>query len=74
MLIRDIIDWWQRRTRRRALHRAIPILRELDRQDEERRRQHRGGALRIQKARRQAVTLALAGGKPRVRVKARREP
>lgn len=58
--ISGISAWWQSRHRKRVLHRAIPVLRELDRQEAECRRLHRRGAKKIVKARRDAVHRALA--------------
>lgn len=59
-LIRSIVLWWQNRRSRSAMHRAIPKLRELDRQEAECRRQHKRGAARIVKAKRAAVLAALS--------------
>jgi hypothetical protein len=47
--------------RRERLYRVIPELRDLDRQEAEYRRSHRRGAARIVRAKRDAMTKALAG-------------
>jgi hypothetical protein len=61
-LVRHICIWWELRTARRKLYRALPVLRELDRREAEYRRTHRRGSARIAKARRDAITTALKGG------------
>ena len=58
--IRSIVIWWQNRRARKAMHRAIPALRELDRQEAAYRASHRRGAARIVKAKRDAVLAALS--------------
>jgi hypothetical protein len=60
-LIRSICAWWELRTARRKLYRALPVLRELDRREAEYRRSHKRGSARIAKARRDAICAALAG-------------
>jgi hypothetical protein len=60
-LVRHICIWWELRTARRKLYRALPVLRELDRRESEYRRSHKRGSARIAKAKRQAITAALAG-------------
>jgi hypothetical protein len=63
--IRKAIASWQSWRRRKAMWRAIPQLRELDRQEALCREKHRGGALRIQKARKATVQAVLAGRRER---------
>ena len=71
-LIRRAIVSWEAWRQRQALLRAVPVLRELDRLEAEYRRQHRRGSAKIARAKRQAIHLALAGGKPSVCVQAGR--
>lgn len=59
-LIRKAINGWIAWRNRKRLHRAIPVLAELDRQQAECRRSHKRGAARIIKARKQAICNALA--------------
>lgn len=61
-LIRKAINGWIAWRNRKRLHRAIPVLAELDRQQAECRRSHKRGAARIIKARKQAICDALANG------------
>ena len=61
-LIRKAINGWIAWRNRKRLHRAIPVLAELDRQQAECRRSHKRGAARIIKARKQAICDALAAG------------
>lgn len=60
-LILSICTWWELRTARRKLYRALPVLRELRRQEAEYRKAHRAGSARIMKAKRDALHAALAG-------------
>ncbi|WP_189400909.1 MULTISPECIES: hypothetical protein [unclassified Mesorhizobium] len=60
-LIRHIFIWWELRTARRKLYRALPVLREFSRQEAEYRKAHRAGSARIMKAKRDALHAALAG-------------
>lgn len=59
--IRSITAWWESRRRRAQRYKAMPFMRELDRKEAEYRRSHRRGAARIVKAKREAMTKALAG-------------
>lgn len=59
--IRQITGWWEARRRRAQRYKAMPFLRDLDRKEAEYRRSHRRGAARIVKAKREAMTRALAG-------------
>lgn len=59
--IRNITAWWEARRRRAQIYKAMPFMRELDRKEAEYRRSHRRGAARIVKAKREAMTKALAG-------------
>lgn len=59
--IRQITGWWEARRRRAQIYKAMPFMRELDRQEAEYRRSHRRGAARIVRAKRDAMTRALAG-------------
>ena len=47
-LIRSIVIWWQNRRARKAMHRAIPALRELQHKAAECRRHHRKGAAKYE--------------------------
>lgn len=60
--IRQITGWWESRCRRAQRYKAMPVMRDLDRQEAEYRRSHRRGAARIVRAKRDAMTKALAGG------------
>lgn len=59
--IRQITGWWEARRRKAELHKAMPVMRELDRQIAEARRSHKRGAARIIRAKRDAMHRALAG-------------
>jgi hypothetical protein len=59
--IRQITVWWEARRRRAQRYKAMPFMRDLDRQEAEYRRSHRRGAARIVRAKRDAKTRALAG-------------
>jgi hypothetical protein len=59
--IRQITGWWEARRRRAQRYKAMPFMRDLDRQEAEYRRSHRRGAARIVRAKRDAMTRALAG-------------
>lgn len=59
--LRHILTVWQNFRQRKAMHRAMPMLRELDRLEAEYRRDHRRGSAAIARARREAVHSALAG-------------
>ena len=59
--IRQITGWWEARRRRTQRYKAMPFMRDLDRKEAEYRRSHRRGAARIVKAKRDAMTKALAG-------------
>ena len=63
-LIRKAINGWIAWRGRKRLHRAIPALSELDRQQAEYRRSHKRGSARIVKARKQAICDALASRSP----------
>lgn len=60
-LIRSIVIWWQNRRSRALMRKAIPVLRELDRQEAECRRKHKRGTARIVRAKREAVNAVLSG-------------
>ncbi len=59
-LIRSIVIWWQNRRARKAMHRAIPALRELQHKAAECRRHHRKGAAKYERQMRAAVLAALS--------------
>lgn len=59
--IRQITGWWEARRRRAQRYKAMPVMRELDRQEAEARRAHKRGAARIIRAKRDAMHRALAG-------------
>jgi hypothetical protein len=59
--IRQITGWWEARRRRAQRYKAMPVMRELDRQIAEARRSHKRGAARIIRAKRDAMHRALAG-------------
>lgn len=58
--IRQIINAWLNWRSRKAMRRAIPVLRELDRQHAEYRRSHRRGSAAVIKAKQRAVHARLA--------------
>lgn len=59
--IRRVLNSWTAWRNRKQLHRAIPLIADLDRQEAEYRRAHKRGSARIIKAKKQAVCAALAG-------------
>lgn len=59
--IRNITAWWESRRRRAQRYKAMPFMRELDRQEAEYRLSKKKGAARIVRAKRDAMTRALAG-------------
>lgn len=59
--IRQITGRWAARRRRAQIYKAMPFMRELDRQEAEYRAAHKRGAARIVRAKRDAMTRALAG-------------
>lgn len=59
--IRQITGWWEASRRRAQRYKAMPFMRDLDRKEAEYRRSHRRGAARIVRAKRDAMTKALAG-------------
>ena len=65
-MIRQITVWWESRQwkrdaakRKKAMARAVPEIRELERQVAECRRAHKRGAARIARARRDALHKAM---------------
>lgn len=60
MTIRHFITLWLNWRNRKAMRRAVPILRDLDIREAEYRRQHRRGSAAIIKAKKQAVCRRLA--------------
>ncbi len=60
-LIRRAILSWQNWRQRKALHRACPILADLDRQERAYRRSHKKGAGSIAEQKRKAMTAVLSG-------------
>ena len=70
-MIRDLINWWRNLIMRRQMDSAFPRFRELRRKKEACRKGHKAGARRAEKEMRQAVHMALAGGKTRLKVESR---
>lgn len=60
--IRRYLWGWQSWRYRKTLHRACPVLADLDMQERDRRRSHKRGAAQIQRAKREYVCRVLAGG------------
>lgn len=60
--LRSIIIAWQNWRATRAMHRAYPELRELDRRQRECAKAHKRGAAAIIRAKREIVTAHLAAG------------
>lgn len=58
--VHSIINAWLNWRTRRAMRRAIPDLRELDRREADCRRTHRRGSAAILKAKKQAVSARIA--------------
>ena len=59
-LIRSTVIWWQNRRARKAMHRAIPVLRELQHKAAECRRHHRKGVAQCEREMRRLVLKALS--------------
>lgn len=59
--IRSITAWWESRRRRAQRYKAMPELRELDREEAEYRAAHKRGCARITRAKLDVMTKALAG-------------
>jgi hypothetical protein len=59
-MIRRALNSWANWQARKAMHRAVPKLRELDALQATYRREHRRGSARIIKAKRDAVCASMA--------------